>query len=81
MFFSCKIPGFNVTGVCIIHVLMQSMLSVGIILGFLSNAKISSALDTYTSALDAAIQDGTAYIDNTLDVCCVHIVYVNCLLM
>lgn len=43
--------------------------SVGIILGLLSNAKISSALDTCTNAVDAAIQDGTAYIDNTFDVC------------
>lgn len=48
---------------------MHFVPSVGIILGFLSNAKISSTLDTYTSAVDAAIQDGTAYIDNTLDVC------------
>ena len=42
--------------------------SVGIILGFLSNDKISSTLDTYTSSVDAAIQDGVNYVDNTLDV-------------
>lgn len=42
--------------------------SVGVILGFLSNDKISSTLNSYTSSVDAAIQDGVTYIDNTLDV-------------
>lgn len=42
--------------------------SAGIVLGFLSNDKISSAVDTYTSTVDAAIQDGVNFIENTLDV-------------
>lgn len=42
--------------------------SAGTVLGFLSNEKISSAVDTYTSAVDAAIQDGVNFIENTLDV-------------
>lgn len=62
------------------HILMHSVPSVGIILGFLSNAKISSALDTYTSAVDAAIEDGTAYIDNTLDVCQTETMSAHCTL-
>ena len=38
-------------------------------LGFLSNDKISSAVDTYTTTVDAAIQDGINFVEDTLDVC------------
>ena len=43
--------------------------STGIVLGFLSNDKISTAIDSYTGTVDAAIQDGVNFVEDTLDVC------------
>ena len=41
---------------------------VGIILGFLSNEKISDAVKSYTGTADAAVQDTINYIKDTADV-------------